>query len=128
MRFLLDNNLAPRLAELLRAAGHDVVHVRDIGLGSATDTVVIDEAHAQGRVLISADTNFGTLLARTHATTPSFLLIRRASGRRASDQAAIILSNLNVVQADLDAGAIVVLGEATLRIRRLPIGAPGQGG
>ncbi len=49
MRFLLDNNLSPRLADPLRAAGHDVVHVRDIGLGSATDTVVIDEARAQGR-------------------------------------------------------------------------------
>ncbi|HEY3088426.1 MAG TPA: DUF5615 family PIN-like protein [Jatrophihabitantaceae bacterium] len=126
MRFLLDNNLSPKLAEFLRAAGHDVVHVRDIGLGSATDIVVIDEARAQGRVLISADTDFGTLLARTHAITPSFLLVRRASGRRASEQAAIILSNLDTVRADLDAGAIVVLGEATLRIRRLPIGAPGH--
>jgi hypothetical protein len=56
------------------------------------------------------------------------LLLRRASGRRAAEQAAIILSNLNVVQADLDAGAIVVLGEATLRIRRLPLGAPNQSG
>ena len=92
MRFLLDNNLSPKPAELLRAAGRDVVHVRDSGLASATDTVVIDEARTQGRVLISADTDFGTLLARTHATTPSFLLIRRASGRRASEQAAIILS------------------------------------
>jgi len=128
MRFLLDNNLSPKLADFLRAAGHDVVHVRDIGLGSAPDTVVIDEARTQGRVLISAHTDFGTLLARTHATTPSFLLIRRASGRRASEQAAIILNNLDVVQADLDAGAIVVLGEATLRIRRLPIGATGQSG
>jgi predicted nuclease of predicted toxin-antitoxin system len=90
--------------------------------------VVIEAARAQGRVLVSADTDFGTLLARTHATTPSFLLMRRASGRRAADQAAIILSNLNVVQADLDAGAIVVLGEATLRIRRPPIGAPSQSG
>jgi predicted nuclease of predicted toxin-antitoxin system len=97
-------------------------------MASATDPVVIDAARAQSRVLISADTDFGTLLARTHATMPSFLLLRRASGRRASEQAAIILSNLNVVQADLDAGAIVVLGEATLRIRRLPIGAPNQSG
>ena len=95
-------------------------------MASATDPVVIDAARAQSRVLISADTDFGTLLARTHAITPSFLLVRRASGRRASEQAAIILSNLDTVRADLDAGAIVVLGEATLRIRRLPIGAPGH--
>ena len=38
MRFLLDNNLSPRLGELLRAAGHDVVHVRDIGHGAAPPT------------------------------------------------------------------------------------------
>jgi predicted nuclease of predicted toxin-antitoxin system len=128
MRFLLDNDLSPKLADFLRAAGHDVVHVRDIGLGSATDAVVIDEARAQGTVLISADTDFGTLLARTHATRPSFLLMRRASGRRAPEQAAIILGNLDTVRADLGAGPIVVLGDATLRIRRLPIGATGQSG
>jgi hypothetical protein len=46
-------------------------------------------------VLISADTDFGTLLARGHATQLSFVLMRRASGRRAAEQAAIILSNLD---------------------------------
>lgn len=75
--------------------------------------------------MISADTDFGALLAQSHATKPSFLLMRRASNRRAAEQAEIILDNLEVVRADLDAGAIVVLGEATLRIRRLPIGQPG---
>ena len=127
MRFLLDNNLSPKLAELLRNAGHDVVHVGDIGMRSATDSVVIDAASADHRVLISADTDFGTLLARTHATTPSFLLLRRASGRRAAEQAEIILSNLDMVHADLNTGAIVVLGETTVRIRRLPIGTPHDG-
>ena len=91
---------------------------------SATDTAVIDTARADDRVLISADTDFGTLLARSHATTPPFLLLRRASGRRAVELVEIILSNFNVVDADLEAGAIVVLGETTLRIRKLPIGTP----
>jgi predicted nuclease of predicted toxin-antitoxin system len=124
MRFLIDNNLSPRLADLLRAAGHDVVHVRDIDMRRAADVLVIEAARADDRVLISADTDFGALLAQSHATKPSFLLMRRASGRRATEQAEIILDNLDVVRADLDAGAIVVLGEATLRIRRLPIGRP----
>jgi predicted nuclease of predicted toxin-antitoxin system len=122
MRFLIDNNLSPKLCDLLRPSGHDVVHVRDIGMRSAADSVVIDAARADHRVLISADTDFGTLLARTHATEPSFLLLRRASGRRAAEQAEIILGNLDVVRGDLEAGAIVVLGETTVRIRRLPIG------
>jgi Domain of unknown function (DUF5615)/Protein of unknown function (DUF433) len=35
MRFLLDENLSPKLVELLGRDGHEVVHVRDIGLASA---------------------------------------------------------------------------------------------
>jgi predicted nuclease of predicted toxin-antitoxin system len=29
MRFLIDNNLSPVLADELKTAGHDAVHVRD---------------------------------------------------------------------------------------------------
>jgi predicted nuclease of predicted toxin-antitoxin system len=122
MRFLLDENLSPKLVDLLRAAGHDAVHVRDLNLASAPDESVIAAATTDDRVLISADTDFGSLLARSHAARPSFILIRRASGRRAVDQATLILDNLSAVGTDLDNGAIVVLGEATVRIRPLPIG------
>jgi hypothetical protein len=128
MRFLLDNNLSPRLAGFLRAGGHEVVHVRDIGMASATDPVVIDAARVQGRVLISADTDFGTPVrphARHHALVPAPPASKWTTRIRAGGDHP---SNLNVVQADLDAGAIVVLGDATLRIRRLPIGAPDQSG
>lgn len=33
MRFLIDNNLSPALADLLDQAGHDAVHVRTYGCG-----------------------------------------------------------------------------------------------
>jgi predicted nuclease of predicted toxin-antitoxin system len=36
MRFLIDNNLSPVLADELKTAGHDAVHVRDCGLEAAT--------------------------------------------------------------------------------------------
>jgi hypothetical protein len=41
-------------------------------------------------VLISADTDFGSLLARSHSQSPSVVLIRRLIGRRAADQFEII--------------------------------------
>lgn len=47
--------------------------------------------------------------------------MRRAANQRPHEQATLILDNLDVVADDLAAGAIVVLGEATLRIHRLPI-------
>lgn len=123
MRFLLDHNLSPKVAGPLRAAGHDVTIAREVGLSSASDEVVIATARLEHRVLVSADTDFGAILALSGATAPSLLLMRRASNQRPTEQAALILDNLEVIVDDLDAGSIVVLGEATLRIHRLPIGS-----
>jgi predicted nuclease of predicted toxin-antitoxin system len=50
LKFLLDEGLSPRVQDLLRAAGHDVAHVRDMGLQSASDPVVLAAALEQGRV------------------------------------------------------------------------------
>lgn len=121
MRLLLDNNLSPKLVPLLANAGHDVAHVADHDMGSADDPSVLALAVETGRVLVSGDSDFGTLLARTQATSPSFVLVRRAVGRRVPELAAVIIDNLPVVEADLDAGAVVVLGETSLRVRNLPI-------
>jgi predicted nuclease of predicted toxin-antitoxin system len=109
------------LAEILRAAGHDVSHVREVGLQAAADQVVLAAAKAEQRVVISADTDFGTLLSRSGAKLPSVLLIRRLVGRRAAEQAATILANLPAVADDLEAGAIAVLTDEWVRIRRLPM-------
>jgi predicted nuclease of predicted toxin-antitoxin system len=121
MRFLLDQNLSPRLGALLAQVGHDVIHVRDIDLAQATDEIVIAKAEQEGRVLVSADTDFVMLLARSNRSQPSFMLVRRAVGRRVEDLAQLILNSLVDVEEDLNNGAIVVLGERTLRIRRLPL-------
>ena len=82
MRFLLDENQSPRLVDLLVAAGHDALHVRDIGLGTAPDEDVLAVARAEGRVIVSADTNFGELLAVSNADSPSIMLLRRQEQRR----------------------------------------------
>jgi len=42
MRFLIDNALSPYLAEGLRKARHDAVHVRDLGLAVAPDQAIFD--------------------------------------------------------------------------------------
>jgi uncharacterized protein (DUF433 family) len=54
-------------------------------------------------------------------TEPSVLLIRRLAGRRAAEQSAIILANLDQIAEELTAGAAVVIGDDWIRIRRLPM-------
>jgi predicted nuclease of predicted toxin-antitoxin system len=121
MRFLVDNALSRVIAQGLSDTGHDAVHVRDIGLGDAEDPVIIDRAAAEDLVVLSAGTDFGTLLALRHETKPSVLLFRGGSPRRPADQLALILANLPAIEADLLAGAIVVVEPGRLRIRSLPI-------
>ena len=66
MRLLLDNNLSPQLVDVLSKEGWDVVHVGSLGLRAASDRAVLQRARDDDRVLVSADTDFGTLLAASH--------------------------------------------------------------
>ena len=63
MKFLIDQNRSPRLAALLREHGHDAVHTLELGLERALDEDLLAMAAAEGRVIVSGDTDFGTLLA-----------------------------------------------------------------
>lgn len=70
---------------------------------------------------MSADTDFGELLASRGQSLPSLVLFRQ--GNRAPEhQAATLSNNLEEVAEDLDAGAIVVFTDDNIRIRQLPIG------
>jgi len=62
LRFLIDNALSPQVAELLCQAGHDAVHVRDFDMQDASDEAIFELAQQENRCLISADTDFGTLI------------------------------------------------------------------
>ena len=86
MRFLVDNALSPRLAEGLRAAGHDALHVRELGLQSAADMAFFELASRKDWILLSEDTDFGTLLAVWESAKPSVILFRHMPNRGAARQ------------------------------------------
>ena len=121
MRFLLDESVSPLVKQPLAAAGHDVVHAHDIGLTGAPDPAVLDAARTHERVLATLDTDFGSLIAHSGARLPSIVLFRGEVTRRPNRQAALLLENLDQFAEDLDAGALVVIGDDRVRVRRLPI-------
>jgi predicted nuclease of predicted toxin-antitoxin system len=76
-------------------------------------------ADRENRILISADTDFGELLANAPVLAPSVILLRCAD-KRAGSLAAVVLANLGQVTGDLAAGALIMTIETRIRARRLP--------
>lgn len=121
MRFLVDNAVSPAVGEGLARAGHDAVHVRDYGMQAASDSLIFERADAENRVIVSADTDFATLLAARNASSPSLVLFRHGSQHRPSDQIALLTANLPHFEQDLDAGSVVVIEPERIRVRSLPL-------
>jgi predicted nuclease of predicted toxin-antitoxin system len=119
MKFLLDENLSPQICLLLE--GHDCVHTNDLGLSTKSDSIVLDKSTEEKRILVTADTDFGEILAKNKNKQPSVLLLRKQTGRSAKEIAALITANLEQITEDLTQGALVVLDDEKVRIRKLPI-------
>jgi predicted nuclease of predicted toxin-antitoxin system len=121
VKFLVDNALSPILSQGLRQSDHDAVHIREYGLQDADDLTVLDRAAKENRILLSADTDFGTILADRRDNKPSVVLLRRRYGRRPETQLALLLRNLPSFQDSLVKGCIVIIEDSRIRVRNLPI-------
>jgi predicted nuclease of predicted toxin-antitoxin system len=126
VRLLLDANLSPEVARLLGEAGHDTAHVADVGLLTAADPVILQAAADQDRVLLTADADFGALLALGSLSAPSVVLLRSADHMRPAEQAELLAANLPVIAGSLDEGAVASLSPQRLRVRPLPIAIEGD--
>jgi len=75
MKLLFDQNLSPRLPQLLADIYPASVHVREIGLRDASDLVIWEYAKAQGFAVVSKDSDFQQRSLLTGAP-PKFIWLR----------------------------------------------------
>ncbi len=106
------------MARDLAALGHDAIHVRDIGLAQGQDPLILERAASEQRIVITQDTDYGTLLVTGARRTPSVILFRMRDGSP-STQTNMLRRYLTDLESSLNEGAIVVIEDATIRVRML---------
>jgi predicted nuclease of predicted toxin-antitoxin system len=121
MRLLVDANLSPAVADGLRKAGVDAVHVVDLDLLTASDDDIFDRAVADGLTVVTADSDYGMLLALRRATNPSVIHLRHVAELTPDRHLALLVANLAQLTDILERGAIVSLSPTRLAVRDLPI-------
>jgi predicted nuclease of predicted toxin-antitoxin system len=121
VRFLVDANLSPRVAKALGDLGHDAIHVVDAGLLSESDTTIAEFATNDARIIVTSDSDFGTILARTGGNGPSVILLRHLNDASPPRQVELIEVAIASGADALATGAIVTMSRGRLRVRNLPI-------
>src|ERR1700756_4212098 len=61
MRFLIDADLPYSLEGLITTYGHGALHVRDIGLGGATDADIAEFARSERWAILTGDFDFADI-------------------------------------------------------------------
>lgn len=120
MRFLADMGISMHTVRWLRQQGHDIVHLREIGLQRLPDDEILARARDEKRIVLTMDLDFGYLLSISRGNMPSVIIFRLHDER--SEVVNMRLAEvLSRCQSDLEAGAIVSVSEISIRVRSLPV-------
>jgi predicted nuclease of predicted toxin-antitoxin system len=120
VKALLDMPVTPRLLGVLEAHGHEGVHAVDLGMECSPDHALLERARREGRVVITADTDFSRLLALSMARGPGVILFR--GGNYSDDEMCALLERvLDAVSAETMMHSICVVDQKRIRVRALPL-------
>lgn len=120
IKILIDMNLSPDWVSEFARQGRVAVHWSAVADPRATDREIMDWARSNGFVVFTHDLDFGTMLALTQAAGPSVIQVR-GQNVLPDHMASVVMAALKQHEADLVAGALVVVDESRTRVRVLPI-------
>ena len=95
MKLLFDQNLSPRLPQLLSDLFPDSVHVRALGLTTADDIAIWDFAKANGFAIVSKDSDFQQR-SLLYGAPPKFIWLRLGNCS-VTDSASLLREHAEVI-------------------------------
>jgi predicted nuclease of predicted toxin-antitoxin system len=120
MKVLVDMNLSPDWTHFLGASGYETVHWSDVGPTHATDHELMRWAIANDHIVLTADLDFGAILAMTQGTKPSVVQVRSEILSPRAIGGAVVRA-LGQAHRELADGALISLDAAHSRLRILPL-------
>ncbi len=121
MKFLVDMPMSPKTVKFLKNMGYEAIRVSELGMAKSKDRDIFDYAEKNDMVVLTADLDFGNILAYTRSSKPSVIIFRLQNPSPAHVNS-LLSSNLSSIEEDLLKGAIVIIEDTEIRIRELPIG------
>lgn len=115
MNFLADESVDRQIVDRLRQQGHAVLFVAEMEPGISDDTV-LQLAHRESAVLLTADKDFGEAVFRQRRLTSGVVLVRLA-GLSPAVKAELVASAIAAHTTELPE-AFAVITPGTVRIRR----------
>ncbi len=120
MRFLLDMPVSLSLLDVLEAHGHEGIHAHQIGHDRSPDTVLLELARREKRVIITADLDFPRLLALSLAEGPGLILFRGGNYSE-SEMRELLLRVLQDVPLERLSTSVSVVDRKHVRVTALPL-------
>jgi len=120
MKFLVDMALSPKTVKFLQNSDYDAVRVNELGMAKSKDKIILEYAAENDMVVITADLDFGDILAYTKYKKPS-VIIFRLRDPSPDHVNSLLLSSLPRIKDSLEKGSIIVIEDHRIRIRELPV-------
>lgn len=112
--------VTPQAVAHLEAKGHDAIHASTAGLGTEDDSVILERARIDDRIVVTADLDYPRLLALLKADRPGVILFRGGSYSDAEMLALLdrVLAQSGTLELER---SITVVDQHRIRRRSLPI-------
>lgn len=113
-------NLSPIWVDFFQERKIESKHWTEVGRVNAPDSEIFDFASKFDYIIFTNDLDFGTILANSHAKTPSVIQVR-TQDLMPNSLGQTIMELLERFEQNLVEGALITLDKQKMRVRILPL-------